>query len=364
MGTKQEADRETGAAIGRRGRAHRPAPRQKEDNGAKEVPMTEHAPTQEHLAPAAPPATQPDACEPDLNGSPAATLLTTDWNEEWKALQVARRSPDDPSWWDGRAKHFRPRETHPYARDFLELAELRPDERVLDMGCGAGTLAIPLARAEHPVLACDFSPRMLEVLREGIAYEEAHGTVAPGMIETRRLAWDDDWEAEGLSESMVDVAFASRSIATRDLAAALMKLDRVARRRCCITLVTGASPRVDPQIMGAIGASVTESRDYVYAFNILVGLGRLPEVRYIASPRRDTFDSLEDGVADFSRMLERGNEGRVGELRAYLAEHMVENPHAGEPGQKGKPQGRYMLDHERIVRWAFIAWEPKGGGTA
>ena len=39
-------------------------------------------------------------------------------------------------------------------------------------------------------------------------------------------------------------------------------------------------------------------------------------------------------------------------------------PHAGEPGQKGKPQGRYMLDHERIVHWAFIAWEPKGGGTA
>ena len=46
--------------------------------------MTEHAPTQEHLAPAAPPATHADACEPDLNGSPAATLLTTDWNEEWK----------------------------------------------------------------------------------------------------------------------------------------------------------------------------------------------------------------------------------------------------------------------------------------
>ena len=78
------------------------------------------------------------------------------------------------------AKHFRPRETHPYARDFLELAELRPDERVLDMGCGAGTLAIPLARAEHPVLACDFSPRMLEVLREGIAYEEAARHRRPG----------------------------------------------------------------------------------------------------------------------------------------------------------------------------------------
>ena len=42
--------------------------------------------------------------------------------------------------------------------------------------------------------------------------------------------------------------------------------------------------------------------------------------------------------------------------RSYLAQHMVDNPHAGEPGSKGRPQGRYMLDHERITRWAFIAW--------
>lgn len=59
-------------------------------------------------------------------------------------------------------------------------------------------------------------------------------------------------------------------------------------------------------------------------------------------------------------MLERGNEHRLPELRRYLAAHMIENPHAGAPGEKGRPQGRYMLDHERIVRWAFIAWEPCG----
>ena len=37
---------------------------------------------------------------------------------------------------------------------------------------------------------------------------------------------------------------------------------------------------------------------------------------------------------------------------------MIENPHAGKPGSKGVPQGRYMLDHIRKVRWTFIAWEP------
>ena len=110
--------------------------------------------------------------------------------------------------------------------------------------------------------------------------------------------------------------------------------------------------------MNAIGASVTRSNGFVYAFNILIQMGALPQVTYFESPRRDTFDSLEAGVADFSRMLEHGNEDKIDRLRDYIAHHMIENPHAGEPGSKGVPQGRYMLDHIRKVRWAFIAWEP------
>lgn len=281
-------------------------------------------------------------------------LLETDWNEEWKALQAKRRGSDDPSFWDARARHFRPRETHPYAQAFLELTGIRAGETVLDMGCGAGSLAIPLAHAGHRVIAVDFSPRMLAVLDE-----TARECGLFDRIDPVQLAWDDDWRLAGIEPKSVDVALASRSIATADLKAALGKLTAAARRRCAITLIAGASPRYDEHIMDAIGASVTRSGDYVYAFNILIGMGLTPEVRYIASPRRDTFDSLEDGVADFSRMLEDGNEDRIDELRAYIAQHMVENPHVGEPGSKGRPQGAYMLDHIRMVRWAHLSWDAR-----
>lgn len=282
----------------------------------------------------------------------SSALLETDWNEEWKRLQALRHNPDDPSDWDRRARHFKPRETHPYARDFFRLSSIQPEESVLDMGCGAGSLAIPLAQQGHRVIAADFSPRMLQMLEEGVRDAGVERLVKP-----LRLAWDEDWEAAGIGADCVDVAIASRSIVTRDLKAALAKLTRCARRRCCITLIYGASPRVDEHIMNAIGASVTHSRDFVYAFNILVQMGLRPEVRYMDSPRKDTFDSLEDGVTDFARMLEDGNEGRVDELRSYLSRHMVENPQAGQPGEKGRPQGRFMLDHTRIVRWVHISWD-------
>lgn len=342
--------------------------------------------------------------------STESLLISTDWNAEWMRLQEKRRKADDVAWWDRRAKHFRPRETSPYAQAFLARAGVRPGESVLDMGCGSGTLAVPLAQSGCQVIAADFSPRMLEelvgaaralgvtVASGGFSAADAHrrerqsaaapmprasyaedgpsadgacgtGAEAPeaqspdgqlrGCLHPVRLAWADDWHAAGVGDKSVDVAVASRSIATSDLKAALLKLDGAARRRCCITLACNAGPRYDADVLAAVGVSVGESVDYLYAFNILAQLGRAPEVTYLDSPRKDTFDSLEDGVADFARMLESGHEDKVPALRSYLAAHMVENPEAGEPGPKGRLQGRYTLDHQRLVRWAFISWEPQ-----
>lgn len=260
-----------------------------------------------------------------VDGDARSELLSADWNGEWMRLQADRRRADDPFEWDKRARHFRPLETAPYARDFIKLLALEPGESVLDMGCGAGSIAIPLAQAGHSVIAADFSPAMLGTLDAGIEYYGLEDLISP-----LELAWDDDWDLVGPVAKAVDVAFASRSVTTNDLKGALAKLDRTARRRCAVTMVANSSPRYDLHLMNAIGASVTCSNGFVYAFNILIQMGALPQVTYFESPRRDTFDSLEAGVADFSRMLEHGNEDKIDRLRDYIAHHMIENPHAGE----------------------------------
>ena len=276
-------------------------------------------------------------------------LATTDWNEEWQRLQIAREHADDAAIWDEKAKTFPVKHgsQEGYVARFLELACIQPDEAVLDMGCGTGALATPLAQAGNRVIACDFSQGMLDVMIEDQANLGVCG------VEARIMSWEDDWEACGLTPGSVDVALASRSIATSNLKEALMKLDRVARRRVCITLPSGPSPKSDLQLLAAAGFEGRMGRDFLYAFNILAHCGIMPEVAYIPNTRLEVFASEEDALRCFSGIVRDAVKGMASEkeleaVPTRLAPWLHDNLLQDESG--------FHLKMERNVTWAFIAW--------
>lgn len=292
-------------------------------------------------------------------GEFAPLLTTTDWNDEWRRLQAFRRHRDDAAFWDKRSATFATKDApNPYVDRFLELAGLHEGESVFDMGCGTGALAIPVAERGHEVVAADFSAGMLGRLREAAA-ERGVTNVRPVL-----MSWEDDWEARGVRAKSADVCFASRSIAVDDLRGALLRLGAVARRRVCVTLATGASPRSDARILRAVGIEERPGYDFRYAFDILANEGILPEVSYIESLRKDTFDSQEEAYGTFVKMVdaprpgvtERMRQDARERLRGWLAEHTVDNPDAGRPDKKGVPQGAFCLDEPRVLTWAFVAW--------
>ena len=278
-------------------------------------------------------------------------LTTTDWNEEWKQLQTARRHADNAALWDEKAKTFPVKhgDQSGYVERFLEFAGIEAGETVLDMGCGTGALATPLAASGCHVIACDFSRGMLDKM------EEDQASLGIDGVEAHLLSWSDDWNSVGIGENSVDVALASRSIATNDLRDSLMRLDRVARRRVCITLPCGPSPRTDERLLEAAGFERAFGRDFLYAFNILASCGINPEIAYIPSVRMEVFDTFEDACAGFEKIVREA----VGELasqeeldaiparmRAWLEEHLVHD-------ERG-----WHLSEDRKVTWAFIAWQP------
>lgn len=287
-------------------------------------------------------------------------LPTYSWAQEWKDLQVFRRRADNADYWNERAKTYVTKTgVSAYALEFIRLMDARPGETIFDMGCGTGSLAIPLAKVGHPVLAGDFSVGMLNELKAGIALEDAPAE----LIRITQMSWADDWSFHGITSGCADIAIASRSIVTEDLRDSLLRLTDVARRRVCITLPTGASPHMDEKALRAVGAPLTTPHDYAYAFQILVQEGINPEIRYIDSARADTFDSFESAWSKYRKMLtdvmaESNTQfpAICAQLQEWLRDQLVENPEAGIPDNKGVPQGSLIMREPRHISWAFLAW--------
>ena len=287
-------------------------------------------------------------------------LMEHDWGEEWRALAAERRPAPDEADWDKRSRNYPRSSTRsPYVDAFIEGLGMRPGESVLDMGCGNGALSIPLAMDGHYVIAADFSTGMLEALKE----ESSQLGELP--IELIHMSWEEDWSVHGIDDDCVDVAIASRSICTDDLEDSIRRLDAAARRRCAATLPVGLSPRSDPHILSELGLPVVRGASCAYAFLILMKMGRLPEVKYIASTKPNIFSDEDDAIQAIRRMVEDAlSDSGMDDLHSiYLSKadewtvaNLVPNPDAGKPDGRGGEQGKLMLDIPRRVTWAYVSW--------
>jgi SAM-dependent methyltransferase len=159
-----------------------------------------------------------------------------DWNEVWKARQqqhdAARIRGDSSHDWDkkenadryaaGSEGEFRKR-----IRMTLDGLLVDRTMRVLDIGAGPGTLAIPLASKVKEVVAVEPGAGMVTALKERAKKERIKN------ITCIRKTWEDvnpDCDLSG----PYDLVIASLSLTMHDIREAVQKMDAVACGEVCL----------------------------------------------------------------------------------------------------------------------------------
>lgn len=263
------------------------------------------------------------------------------WNKLWHEEKYSKKERHGYDYWNNFAPNYR---KHPgkstYEHDFFALANIHDGETVFDMGCGSGTLTLPLAEAGHKVFAADFSDGMLDILAR-----EAEQKHLNDRITILRLDWNEDWENHNIP--VCDVAIASRSMIVSDLESAVDKLQSKASRKVCIVEPTAESPHFNVNIADYIGYKRFEKPDFVYLINILFEKGIMPELKYISSRRTDYFESTDDAVKKMIKFFhEPLTASEYSKLEEYIDRHLVISDN-----------NLYTFDEYWPVSWAYISWE-------
>jgi len=267
-----------------------------------------------------------------------ATAL--DWNKLWKEAKKQKNwKSKKAADWDKKASGFARRTAGSiYINRFLDLLKPQPDWSLLDVGCGPGTLAIPLAEQVKQVSAMDFSRKMLEIL-ERRAIEKGQTN-----IRTFHCAWQDNWRDLGIKPH--DAAIASRSMAVPDLKEALTKLSRHASQLVAVTDRVGHGP-LDAAAFHAIGRTINSGPDYIYTVNLLHQIGYLPTVDYIELERELRYADMEEALQSYLWMFRNLTQDEKNRLQKYL-----------QSITSTADDGSVVLQKPQPVVWAFISWQP------
>ena len=258
-----------------------------------------------------------------------------DWNQVWRKNTIFPYSQED---WNDRVTSFSERSIDSkYASIFINFLQPQSQWTVFDMGCGSGTLALPLAALVKTVTAADFSPKMLAAL-EQYARERKIENITP-----LKLSWLDDWDM--ISPKSHDIAIASRSMLVGDFRGAVEKLIRVAEHRVYLALPVAPPPQYDLAYQG-LGRKNRRNPDYSCCYNILYQMGIRANITILKYFTSTLYGSPDEAISSLMERYENNLDANDAEtLRKYINSQLI------------RDNAKWRLKTPTLYQCAVIWWE-------
>jgi SAM-dependent methyltransferase len=250
-------------------------------------------------------------------------LMDPDWNEIWKQrqeLHESSKSSDDPSHdWNRKenAERYDANARSEYddrVKNTTASIDINRNSRILDIGAGPGTLAIPFAPLVKEVTAVEPGAGMLEILRN---HAEKMGIQNISCVQK---LWQDVDISRDLT-APYDVVIASLSLTMHDIREALMKMNAASSGSVHLFWF------VDMPFWERMYADLWEplhGRPY-YAgpkvdclFGVLYQMGIYADVRMLPLKKEYRFGSREEMLAFFRKRFTAKTPEQVSIVNDYI----------------------------------------------
>jgi len=248
----------------------------------------------------------------------------TDWDDEWQNAHersMLKVTPENEErwrvFWSLDAEYYLD-EVRSEAAFYDQVIDrlyregwVRWNDKVLDVGCGPGTLALPLSPKVGSVTALDEAEGMLLTLNEEC---KVRGI---GNIITKRSSWKDAKYQEEF-----DLVLASLSPAVR-CGEDLLAMERASRGRCClITACPSDWMNLRNELWESVIGRFTPSDAYSvrYPFNLLLDRNRSPELFRVNARTvvRHPSEDVIDHFIRYFRIFTDMDDDKQGKVRRYV----------------------------------------------
>ena len=237
------------------------------------------------------------------------------WKSFW-AEKLANKMDKD---WDKAAPGFYRRTRKEDYNDAL-FSKLILDENdtVLDVGCGEGSITIPLSKKVKKVIGIDSSVKMLEYL-EKRAKEENAENIESILKPIEEINYDEIGD--------VDVVVCSRSLnGIIPIEEVLTELNKIANKYVFITIFGPENKKIEKDFDKELGIKTEDFPDYNYFFNILFNMGIYANVERFDLNNYREYDSIEEAMDNGKFRLDLYSEEQKEQLKEYLKRILTYNP--------------------------------------
>jgi ubiquinone/menaquinone biosynthesis C-methylase UbiE len=271
---------------------------------------------------------------------PSNTMGSIDWDKIWQEqMELTSFKGDGVDFWNKMAPRLNSSHSAEdnYTKEMLQRMALSPELSLCDVGCGTGSMTIPLAERVRRVTALDLSPAMLGYLVKSVL---ARGSTNIQIVNADFLTVD-------LSElGSFDIVLASRSLPMGNLRQALVRMNRLANKLCYLTWI--ARPReTDIMLCEILGVEYHPYPDYPIIANMLYTMGIHANIEIFTVASEQSYTSLDEAVNSSLRGQAVDSQGRR-RLKTFLKERFT---------FKDGCWRRSFAD-----RWALIWWRKEAEG--
>ena len=242
-----------------------------------------------------------------------------DWASFWAERLTGKKNKD----WDKAAPGFYKRtRKDDYNSTLFDMLILDENDTVLDVGCGEGSITVPLAKKVKNVIGVDSSAKMLEYL-EKRAKENNVGNIETILKPIEEIKYEEIGD--------VDVVVCSRSLnAIIPIEDVLLELDKIANKYVFITIFGPENKKIEKDFDKELGIQTEDFPDYNYFFNILFNLGIYPNVQRFDLNNYREYDSIDEAVDNGKFRLDLYSDEEKELLRKYLERILTYDEETGK----------------------------------